>query len=395
MTLILPVFLLASAAAGTAATTVSYRVDTSLIQVDSFSRPSAILEDQIAADSARGLGLRRLQLAIDFHTGEYGQLSLVFRPDAINRDSDPAQAPTREVDTRAGETYRPSPSLRLLDTYQLRVIRGQSFDFALGVWQGLAVEDVGLQDPLAFGLETRLPSKFAGGQLQWKDQISSCFFSARLQVFQGDEDRTESLDKKNGQLEFAPVARDPHQAAALFLELSKKQEWSIAAIGGFGESTEQGGRRAEQFIQIFSQVKTELSGKNIDLTIDARRSEESWNNTTIKIAPRLQQSIIVTSTYGIYGNYAFIIGAGLGSSEHAKDNQVLDLVRTYNGWQVKAGYQAELNQGLIVKAIIDIERRRLRLPNEGDLGGFVDGNSRRSTNRRIGLEINYNLHGNT
>lgn len=394
MTLALPLILLASVANSPAATSVGYQVDASMLQVDSFTKLNPIGETNVKPATSRSVGLGKLRLGIDFQTGQEGLLTLIFRPDAANRSLNSDNANSREIDTRAGEAYRLSPSLRLLDAYQLHVYRSGSLDLALGVWENMAQDLTVYKDPLDFGLEVRLPSKFSGAALGWTHSTQALgLMHASLRIYQGDEDRVESLGRSDEQFEQAPIAKDSIQALALDMELHPSQTWTVGIVGGYGDSPDFGGRRSEQFLQFVTHWNSFINKKNMRLTLDARQSEERWNKTNTRVAPRIQKSASLTTAYTIFPNHTVLTGFSLGSSQHAKDDKILDQVRTFQGWQVEAGYQTEISQSLFIKLMLDLERRRLKMPGASESGGFSVEDHRRSTNRRIGLEINYNIHG--
>jgi hypothetical protein len=395
MTLSLVLAALGAAGAGPAATTVAYQVDASLVQIDKFGRPSAIEPRFAAVTEPRTLGLGRLRVGLDLQTGEGGSLTLVLRPDAANRVTETDKEPARELDTRAGDSYRPMPTLRLLDAYQLHLTPGRSLELSAGVWEELVRTQASYPQLLAFGLAVQLPAKFSGARLRWHRRSETASdLALDLYVFQGDEDRAAATSAGAHQLDEAPVARDPHQAAALAFEWAPDKALSLGAVVGFGDSAELGGKRSEQFAQLTARWASMVAGRELALVLDARHAAEQWRADVLRVAPRVQQSLSLTSALNVVPRHWALLGAHLGTSQHAKHELALDELRTYSGWQLETGYHAELDQGLSLTILIDEERRRVTIPGIGEKGGFADGTDDRTTVRRVGLQLDYVLNGN-
>lgn len=390
------VFALAVTASGPAATTVAYRVDASLMQIDRFRRP-AVLAPMIKSEAAsRALGLGKLRLALDVQAGESGLMSLVLRPDAANRTPDIGGGQAFEIDTRTGKSYQPMPTVRLLDAYQFHLLRGSSLGLAAGVWEELTETRLSYPNLLAFGLTAQLPAKFSGGRLRWQPHGEEARdFGVDLYVFQGDEDRTEVVDRGDTSLDEAPLARDPHQTSAVVGDWGVSKNLRLGFVLGFGDSAELGGRRSEQFGQFTGRWLQRIREHEVIVSWDGRRVMEQWRMELVKVAPRVQQSLSLTSSFSIVPQHWALMGVHLGTSQHAKDDQTPGELRSYQGWQGDIGYQAQLGQGFTVTLLLNQERRRMTTTGESERGGILDGTVDRSMVRRMGLQLDYLLHGNT
>ena len=231
------------------ATTLSYDVDAALTYIDAARRPDtgAIQATPAVAmvEQPRTLGLEYLKLGLDWRTVEGAALRLVLRPDAANHaQSGDAGAPVRELDSRSGAPYRPMPTVRLLDSYQLTVKPGTSLDLALGVFESLLPSQAAYPEVLGFGLDVRTPAKFSAVRVRWhrQDQGADTLegnangLHVDLYVLHGDDDRAEQQGGRKGSFDRAPVGQDPYYggAAQFGWQPSRRVEWNL--LGGYGDA---------------------------------------------------------------------------------------------------------------------------------------------------------------
>lgn len=378
------------------AATLNYTIDAGLIYIDRLTRPPhggsigpvARTSTAAALETPRTLGLDRMRIAMDWETQRSASLHLVLRPDSANRrDESASPVQPRETDSRAGDDpYRPAPTIRLLDAYQLTLKPGTSLAGSFGVFEGLALPPPAYPETLGFGLAVSLPAKFSGARGRWEraPEAGQGQLSAEVYVIQGDEDRAEAFGLKAGTRDSAPVARDPYAGGAAHLSWIPSQALALEFVGGYLEGADAGTRRSEVMAQLTAASKIPLSGKGLNLGLDGRYAQERWRGAPLD--PRTQHSLVLTAAWHLSNATAVLLGAMQGKTEHATDS--------VSGFGIEAGVLRSLGQGLTLQLMLSHEKRERKTPGAPTLGGFHDADGNHGTARRMGLELSYLLNDN-
>lgn len=394
----------------TEATTLNYDVDLSLAYIDRLTRSD---NDMVSGDGAgftlaapdkpRTLGLRRARFAVDWRSVKGTRLFLVLRPDAMNRvQQDGLTTPAREVDTRAGEPYRPAPTIRMLDAYQITINALSSLSASAGVFEELATPLRSYPALLGFGLEVRFPAKFSALRLRWHDQVEIAptgalppRIRADLYVMQGNEDRAEAFAKKNRTADTAPAASDPYTGGASYVSFSPSPKTELGLLVGFDDSAEAGGKRNEVFGSLAGRTAWKIASVEGNVSLDVRYAKETWRNTTTDIKSRTQLSEAVTSSVKVGPRAWVLVGLANGQSDQPASALEQDKLTTVSGWDAEAGVLTSLGAGLDLQLMLSQERRTQKTQGGGGKqGGFVTDDGARSSVRRVGLELRYLLNDN-
>lgn len=403
------------------APTLSYEVDASLIYFDALSRPrTGAIAPQAAAAAAptRTLGLQRLRLAATWQAMDSAGLTIVLRPDAVNRSlEESGGGEARELDTRAGEValgnpYRSEPTIRLLDAYQLNIAPGAALSASFGVFEELATDVASYPELLGFGLETRLPAKFSGARLGWRksrptDDKSGAGLAVELTVMQGDDDRAEGrCESQQATLacsgdpssrDHGPVARDPYQGAAVETSWVGTSGLRLSALVGSLDAASNGGRVSEVLGQVGVESTSTVFGRVMKNSFDVRYARERWRVDGVSIRPRLQYSARLTTALAVDARAFWLLGLALGHSDQdpglpASAPRSFDEQIPVDGYQIETGYLATIAPSLSAQLMLTHEHRTSEDAAGDETGGIyhTDGNSR--TLRRMGLALIYTLN---
>lgn len=404
------------------ATTLGYEVDASLIYFDSLTRPrTGVVAPLVgAAAPARAFGLKRFRLAATWQALDSAGLTIVLRPDAANRSLEQsADAEPRELDTRAGEVglgspYRATPSVRVLDAYQISIAPGAALSASFGVFEELTPTVASYPQLLAFGLETSLPAKFSGGRLGWRrpraaDPESGAGLSLDMTVMQGDEDRAEGRcsdatatatvpcagDSRSR--DHAPLARDPYQGAALEVSWVGSSGLSLNLLGGSLEGAAVGGRVSEALGQLGAELTQTLGSRTVKLSLDMRYARERWRVDGVAIRPRVQYSARLTSAVAIDARGFATAGLAVGHSDQdpglpADAPRPLDRQVPVKGYQIELGYLANVATSLSAQLMLVHERRTTTDAAGAEVGAIQHEDGGARTLRRMGFALTYLLN---
>lgn len=419
--LLLVLMLGSSSALGAEATTWHYAVDASLAYADGVGRPAAVGVPTSAGGLAgsvkeptRALGLKRFRLELGL-TGLGGaRLFAALRPDAANRMSEGSTvAAVHDYDARAcsprdpdkdrmGGCYRRPPTVRMLDAYHLAASPAESLEGAVGVFEGLEHRRTTYEAPLGFGLAVRLPSKFSALRLAWRNRRPTLpsessnagdGLSGDLYALQGDEERIETLASRDGTYDTAPVAQDPYYGGAGGIGW-RRSGFAVGLVGGHQQGAATDGRRNEVYGQLFTAYTGGLGTRPFRVNLDLRLSRESWRVSGPNVSDRTQQSVEISTVFGVTGHQRLLAGLGYGTSDRPAALTRQDELMKLSGYQFELGAGSDVAPGLEAILMLSHERRRAILDGS-ESGGFFDEDGARSTLRRIGLELAYRLDGNT
>lgn len=412
-----------TAATGGIATGLTYDVGLSLAYIDKLARPGAGAIAPLAATTGRvtttprALGLERLRVALTWTAVRSTSLSLVLRPDTVNRAQDASAAgPIRDFDARAGalgsdvsladprrggEPYRPAPTIRLADAYAITLHPFSSLAASAGVFESLELPAAAYRTPLPFGLETRFPEKFSAIRARWQRlntepataaslEAGPAGLSSNVYVLQGAEDRVESLAARPGSQDRAPVAQDPFLGGAGSVSFAPSNGIELGVLAGYGDAAQAtGGKRTEVFAQVASYVKA----GNVSLGLDLRYASESWRGAPENFKTRVQTSSKASAAYHLSPRQRLLAGASLGRSDRAALADPAKLA-ALNGWGAEFGFLSVLGEGLEISVIAAHERRE-RKESGDEAGAFIDADGKdHATLRRIGVTLAYQLNDN-
>ena len=146
-----------------------------------------------------------------------------LRPDAnLRRDGDATTLPT-EYDTRSGNVVTATPSLRLLDLYELTFIDTAAFQFGYGVYENVYGDSIFYSEELEFGLRPRFPRKYAGLRLTWRSsptgadtnlESSYSKYELTISTIEASNDRHEKFTSSSKSDDAAPSSQDAYIGGA-------------------------------------------------------------------------------------------------------------------------------------------------------------------------------------
>ncbi len=389
------------------ATTLFYEVDAALTYIDAARRPAPAAVRQPSPAPAmieqpRVLGLKHLRVRLDWATTAGASLRLVLRPDAANHaQAADAGSPVRETDTRSGDPYRPMPTVRLLDAYQLTIKPGTSLDLALGVFEDLVSEQGAYPDVMAFGLEVKFPSKFSAMRVHYqqnaKDPVTAVAspsgLHADVYVLQGDDDRAEAQGGRDQSFDKAPVGRDPYYGAAMQFGWIAGPRFELNLLGGYGDSSVAGGRRNDVYMQGAATTVLPLFGRDIKLVLDLKDAREKWKGDDLDIVGREQRSAGLTSSVLTVPGFWYLLGGRFGSSDRPLSDADQSEKRAVKGFLMETGFLSRVGTGLTLEFIVNQEKRTTTDAAGDRVGAFVDDDGDHGTLRRLGLTLSYEGNG--
>jgi hypothetical protein len=410
------------------ASSLNYSLDVAFTMIDRLGRPEA--GNQISAPQAatplskieqpRTLGLGYFRAVLDWHASDNTSLKVTLRPDAVMYQNSEAEVSSeiskkREIDRRAGESYRSMPSIQFLDAYQITYEMGQQHNglvISAGVWEELAPIRLSYNEILSFGLQVRFPSKFSALSLQWHSSdllppqaqpVPATGFKGELFVLEGDEDRAIMRGKKRGAFDEAPVAQDPYHGVAGYLGWIPKSFLELGLLVGSLESSTYdadeaviaGAKRSDTLVELVSVLSLPVGGRSLKLSLDIRHEQERWMGDSVsEWSTRAQQSISFTTATDITRRLWLLLGAHLGKSERPIDVTLQDQLATYSGYQGEVGLRGELAPELSLTFMAAQEYRERQEKGLASTGGFTDDSGDHKITRRLGVQLDYLLFKN-
>ena len=179
-----------------------------------------------------------------------------LRPDAnLRRDGDATTLPT-EYDTRSGNVVTATPSLRLLDLYELTFIDTAAFQFGYGVYENVYGDSIFYSEELEFGLRPRFPRKYAGLRLTWRSsptgadtnlESSYSKYEITISTIEASNDRHEKFTSSSKSDDAAPSSQDAYIGGAFQLVPTKPlfpriTLWLFGSESGFWQEESADGR---------------------------------------------------------------------------------------------------------------------------------------------------------
>lgn len=222
-----------------------YRAETSFRYSDKLINPTSQINGPVhdlslKQQSRRALGLTKAKLFLNWINNDKTSLNLALRPD-YNLYQD-ALGVDREFDSRSGNVFRESSTLKLLDSYSVLVKAGDSFLFELGVFDSMSPTLMAYESILEFGLNVRFVRKFSGMKVIWKIDNEGFAHSQpttvlgkrfTLMVFQADNDRNEKMEGNNSTFDVSPTSQDPHKGVGLGYNWRPSSEMQVDFLLAF------------------------------------------------------------------------------------------------------------------------------------------------------------------
>lgn len=391
------------------ATVLSGELDFALIYVGSLARPeaNAINQGEYSMHQPedkrreRGLGLRYAKAGLTFESFQSSKFYALIRPEATIVRSDDGDVP-REVDTRAGDTYRKLPDIRLLDAYQMTVRPGTGMSLGFGVWEQLSEPAQAYQQILQPGLDVLLAAKFSGLRLRWSrfEPADPANVEKRQKglitdfyIIQGDRDRVESNIGKNDTDDHAPGAEDPHYGGAISLSWMPADAWSILVTGGSLTSGDKTGKANDVFVELNGILRLAGVLEGLTTSVLIKQSKESFREMLAPVDDRLNQSASLQVLLGLVPGISALSGVSYGKGEWPADELRPFDNTEFTGYQFEFGLQNNPGKDLLLQGILAQEKRSRRTTGESSEGAFFDGENRKNLIRRLAIQISYQLSG--
>ncbi|MFW7381839.1 MAG: hypothetical protein ACOH5I_23740 [Oligoflexus sp.] len=382
----------------------AYDAELSLVLFDALD-PNALSQtiNQTAnssnGSSSRVLGLRRSVINLSWKHLGISELHLSLRPDAMIQRQNPPANVQREIDTRAGDTYRPAPSLQLLDTYELAIVPGDDFRLGLGVFDNFQALESAYESSLEFGLEARLPQKFAAYFVNWTlkpvdvPRLAGPGLSQSYRFtfwgFEGREDRREQIGSRRLTDDAGPVGQDPYLGGAVSFEAYPVENWQYSIVGGYSDSKVEFGRVSELFAGVAIAWQGDVLKSFSKIHWQSQWARERWRVSQARLAGLQQLSHSLTSRHHLQQNWHLLLGFQLGSSEqHATHDPGERAVSTGHKYDLGVEY---LQGNFLSYQFLIATEVRARIENGVKDGAFmIDGEAQRRLNR-FGLAVSYRI----
>ena len=355
----------------------------------------------------RTLGLRHLRIGLDWHAATSTNLTVVFRPDALNRQFEKGDlTPPREFDSRSGDSgMKPLPTIRPLDAYQLTYRVGSGLIIGAGVWENFGIRSSAYPELLGFGLNVIFPAKFAGIMVNWQPpsaaldtaaeataSVLPAAFGVRFYVFLGDQDRAEGQNQHHGSFDTAPTARDLNQGGALVFSWRLQPELKLGFMAGYLDSADTAGGYDSVFGQLTGESIFVVAGHRSNITLDTRYEQTHGRRP---VANQILISGALKAATSISDDVAATLGVNLGNgSRWAVYSSQRTSAVALQGHQVEGGFLHDVGRNLSLQFLISREYRTLRSGVQKG-GGFQDAGGSKSTIHRIGFEVAYRFNSNT
>lgn len=381
-----------------------YEIDAAMTYIDMARSSKQTIEPSLnrmtapaVLESNRTLGLKHFRLVGRWEDGERAEFMFVLRPDALQHgDSEELQ---REFDSRAGETRRPQPSVKLLDAYEVALLFTRDTRVGIGVYERM--ESLWSEyDPklLMFGLSVLLPEKYSAFRVQVRSSppqeplapsgVAKNWF-AELIAYQGRNDRAESLDENARSGDQSVAAQDPYVGGAMRVEWVQSSQLRVGGLVGRGTEGLEQGHINETFAQVGASTQMPFLIWTLQSSFDARYSVESWENTEAQLPTLTQVSLAFTNRLYSSATRSLLLGLHYGTGMWHAEKEPETAISS-RGLQGDIGYEVLLAPGLRFSGLINHESRAQGAEGEND-GAFGPGHRR--TLQRFAVGIAYDRIG--
>ncbi|MFK7824205.1 MAG: hypothetical protein AB8G05_08610 [Oligoflexales bacterium] len=386
----------------------SHNVDFSLLWVDELKRPvkglnsdsqpsSSESSDAQVSHGSRAIGLEHLKIGLAWQFHQNSRLQFILRPDAsLARGGENVQ--NRQIDTRAGDVYKESSPIQLLDSYQAVLVLGAKADLAIGVWDEIIPYEMSYKPLLAYGLQVRLPEYFSGLKLNWggkeaKPNLPGQFhgkLAYELFLIQGDNDRSEQIGGKTQAFEQAPVAADPYLGGSARLLWWPLEGYRISLLFGYGEEGTGPDRSKVTFGDVGLIQQLSSSMRPVQLNWNARYYLESFTHSVQKLEPVYQFSFSGTASIWVLPEHRFLMGAHIGRSERHSSRANAENLLHY-GHQMDLGWDYQFASGLSLQFMLSEEHREILSEDDDVADAFRNDLEVKKMLRRFAIAIQYQV----
>jgi len=379
-------------------TSLNYSVDADFFWIDQLGDKGSSSSQEFKYAS-KTLGLTKLDIGLNWTVFESTEFEIGLRPDAaLNRNENGSVL----FDSRSGTSYRKEAAVSLLDRYQLKVKNNNQFEVAIGVIDSIVLNQDSYPPLLALGLRSRFPRKLFALSFFWlgKNKNEATFrssnavfnggqFSFSLDLFQGREDRSESLGPVGSSDDQSPLSLKPYVGGSFMIRWSKPK--NMAAEFNVGLDTDNGqlGVVDERFVRILLRKYLTFFNLSSAIVADVRMSQETWIDSPDKRL--VQTSVSLTNSTRIKSGLSILLGYHVGKSERfAKDN--ISLIDIHDGFQIDLGLKKEVRKNLFASLLFASEKRVVTDEQGAEIGAFDSGHQ--DSIQRFSLSVNYKIGSN-
>jgi hypothetical protein len=345
----------------------------------------------------RTFGLKMLKADLSWTETNRIIFDLTLRPDATLKRYQDQTEEAREFDSRAGEVFKEASPITLLDSYRISILQGESLTYTAGVFESLTPYYIAYPIPLAFGLHTMFPEKFAGLKVAFSTQdekLPTAQAEARsrniysLTVLEGDRDRGELLAPSARTHDRATSASDAYKGVAFSFSHVDASGSEYGFLIGNNDSKRTFGKESELIAQLFSVIPLKFKVHMVKLGLDTRYARTSWSQTRQRYHTLEQASGSLSMSYNLHNDQWLALGGHVGSMEkHIPDSTTE--TDQYRGWQVEMGYIKALSQTTQLSFFANHESRDIYRGSK-KRGGFQDSSeASASTLKRFAIELSY------
>ncbi len=361
--------------------------------------PSLLIEDKFHDSTTSSLGLSRAQ--IDFSWQRYSRyyLNMTMRPDALMREEQISEGNIypREIDRRAGDSYRPSSSIRLLDTYDITINMEDQFVYRLGVLENLVSEVSAYNSILDFGLKVEFPEKFFGMQISLNSKSSNQdekmeakpSYNLDLTVFEGRDDRMEAQTFRSKIDTKVSSAQDPYRGLAAAAYMNLLENMQLGLMFGYVDNEVFDYIYREQFGDFSVSYLYFDANTPLRFALDMRLASEKVSGSEQRPTLR-QQSIGATISANFRKESWLIFGFHFGKSERINEGESSEKDE-FSGLQFDIGVIREITKGFDVKFALANEERNINFYDGTTKGAFEINNRPEKRVQRLGLEVSYKI----
>lgn len=378
------------------------RGELSLLWADEFNNPiTGVIQQQSNPDQNTSpgqsdlLGLKKTRFQFEFSSGKRSKLSIIVRPDALRNNKD---LPSKELDTRLGDSLERSPSLQFLDAYEIQLTPFKALSASFGVFEEINRPIEAYESNLAFSLELRSISKTSGILLRWlPESQKGSSIALDLIVFQGPNERGElnNLSSTDARSIKYGATGDRKNGGALSANILTSDLYLIYSFLSYYESQMiPNANNSRLFLQFGVQHQFSVMGRDLNLALDSRcmievitrqsdslesaEKEMKRNHFSGKISGLFE---IVPEFYALsHFQYAINMLPDQNLSE-------LEDAKKVSGYQFELGLRSGEAQGVYTQILLTEEAR---LASSDTTPAFLtESGSSRNFVQRLSMSVSY------
>ena len=338
-----------------------------------------VQNSETSTGGTRTLGLKNL--AINIWASEKSSMLFVrLRPDAGLDRGLGQDAIIREIDTRSGRTYRQSARLKLLDLYELSIIKNDSFYLSYGIREKAFDPYSAFISPLDFGLEVWFPRKFSSLTLSWNtrgDKLNSLEglvnnrYIFELFSLEPTDDRYEKSSAGNESSDTSFVSSDPHTGLAAAITYLRNSRFHYKLMAGYLDEKVDFGRKSEILGALNGIYKNTIGSYRFITSFDFRYSRESWKVSEGTFPKLEQMSLSLKGRLNLNNKDAFVLSFADGKSQQLLSSSSKEK-EIHEGQQLDIGFERKVYDHLTVSLVVTDEKRTIESAGV-EAGGFNFG----------------------